>query len=84
MLRRYDGVPAAIAAACTPLGMLALGPATTACAAPTRRTHVCDGTNHHPGELTGLDLDVIGRGMCLVRLGPFAVSRNIIITGTRP
>jgi len=80
MLRRYKGMPAAFAAVGTLLGMLALGPATTAAAAPTWRTHVCHGTNHHPGELTGLNRDVIVRGICLVRLGPVAVSRNIIIT----
>lgn len=83
MLRLYKGVPVTIAAAGTLLGMLALGPATTASAAPaapTWRTHVCHGTRHHPGELTGLNLDVIVRGICLVRRGPVAVSRNIIIT----
>jgi hypothetical protein len=80
MLRRYRGVPVTIAAAGTLLGMLALAPATTAVAAPTWRTHVCHGTNRHPGELTGLNLDVIVRGICLVRNGPVAVSRNIIIT----
>lgn len=80
MLRRHKGVSATIAAAGTLLGMLALAPATTAVAAPTWRTHVCHGTNRHPGELTGLNLDVIVRGICLVRNGPVAVSRNIIIT----
>ncbi len=80
MLRRYKGVPVTIAAAGMMLGMLALGPSTTAAAAPTWRTHVCHGTSRHPGELTGLNLDVIVRGICLVRLGPVAVSRNIIIT----
>jgi hypothetical protein len=80
MLRRHKGVPAAIAAAGTLVSMLALGPATTAVAAPTWRTHVCHGTSRHPGELTGLNLDVIVRGLCLVRLGPVEVSRNIIVT----
>ena len=80
MLRRHKGVPAAIAAAGTLVSMLALGPATTAVAAPTWRTHVCHGTPRHPGELTGLNLDVIVRGVCLVRRGPVAVSRNVILT----
>ena len=80
MLRRYKGVPVTIAAAGTLLGMLAMGPAATAGVAPAWRTHVCHGTNRHPGELTGLNLDVIVRGICVVRRGPVAVSRNIIIT----
>ncbi len=80
MLRRYKGVPVTIATAGTMLGMLALAPATTAVAAPSWRTHVCHGTNRHPGELVGVNLDVIVRGVCLVRHGPVAVSRNIIIT----
>ena len=79
MLRRHKRVPVAIAAAGTLVSMLALGPATTAVAAPTWRTHVCHGTIRHPGELRGLSLDVIVRGLCLVRSGPVAISRNIII-----
>jgi hypothetical protein len=80
MLRRHKGVPVAIAAAGTLVSMLALVPATTATAAPTWRTHVCHGTPRHPGELVGVNLNVIVRGLCLVRSGPVAVSRNVIIT----
>jgi len=80
MLRRHKAVPVAIAAAGTLVSMLALGPATTAVAAPTWRTHVCHGTPRHPGELIGRNLDVIVRGLCLVQRGPVAVSRNIIVT----
>ena len=80
MLRRHKGVPAAIAAAGTLVSMLALVPATTATAAPTWRTHICHGTPRHPGELAGVNLDVIVRGLCLVRSGPVAVSGNVIIT----
>jgi hypothetical protein len=80
MLRRNKSVPAAIAAAGTLVSMLALVPASTATAAPTWRTHVCHGTPRHPGELTGVNLNVIVRGLCLVQRGPVAVSRNVIIT----
>jgi hypothetical protein len=78
MLRRYRGVSVAIAGAGLMLGIAAL-PATAA-TAPAWRTHVCHGTQRHPGELTGLNLNVIVRGICLARHGPVAVSRNIIIT----
>lgn len=61
------------------LGMAAL-PATSEAAAPAWRTHVCHGTQRHPGELTGLNLNVIVRGICLAQHGPVAVSRNIFIT----
>jgi hypothetical protein len=80
MLRRHKGVPVAIAAAGTLVSTLALGPVTTAVAAPAWRTHVCQGTPRHPGELTGQNLDVIVRGVCVVQRGPVAVSRNIIVT----
>ena len=80
MLRRYKGAPAVLAAAGTLLGMVALGPATAAVAAPTWRTHVCHGTLKNPGELIGLNLNVIVRGLCLVRRGPVAVSGNVIVT----
>src|SRR6266702_5440568 len=79
MLRRHKGVPVAIAAAGTLVSMVALGPVTSAVAAPTWRTHVCHGTSRHPGELRGRTLDVIVRGLCLVRSGPVAISRNIIM-----
>lgn len=80
MLRRHKRVSVAIAAAGTLVSMLAVVPATTATASPTWRTHVCHGTPRHPGELIGVNLDVIVRGLCLVQRGPVAVSRNVIIT----
>ncbi len=80
MLRRYKGAPAVFAAAGTLLGMLALGPVTTAAAAPAWRTHVCHGTPAHPGELVGVNLNVIVRGLCLVQRGPVAVSGSVIVT----
>ncbi len=80
MLRRHKGASAVLAAAGTLLGMLALVPATAAVAAPTWRTHVCHGTCRHPGELIGVNLNVIVRGVCLVQRGPVAVSGNVIVT----
>ena len=80
MLRRYKGAPAILAAAGTLLGMVAFGPASAAVAAPAWRTHVCHGTPRHPGELIGVNLNVIVRGLCLVRRGPVAVSGKVIVT----
>ncbi len=80
MLRRYKGAPAVLAAAGTLLGMVALGPASAAVAAPTWRNHVCHGNFRHPGELIGLNLNVTVRGLCLVQRGPVAVSGNVIVT----
>ncbi len=78
MLRRHKGVSVAIAAAGTLASMLAVGPATTAGAAPA--WHICHGNAKHPGELFGRTLDVIVHGLCLVRRGPTAVAGDIIIT----
>ncbi|HEX9066936.1 MAG TPA: hypothetical protein VF843_17630 [Streptosporangiaceae bacterium] len=80
MLRRHKKASAVLAAAGTLLGMLALGPASAAVAAPTWRTHVCHGTPRHPGELIGVNLNVIVRGLCLVQRGPVAVSGSVIVT----
>jgi hypothetical protein len=80
MLRRHKRASVGLLAAGMLVSMVAMGPITSAVAAPTWRTHVCHGTLKHPGELTGLNLDVIVRGLCLVRRGPVAVSRNVIIT----
>jgi hypothetical protein len=82
MLRRHKGVPVSIAAAGLMLGIIALPATTAAVAAPTPawRNHVCHGTHRHPGELTGLNLTVVVRGVCLARHGPVSVSRNIIVT----
>ena len=80
MLGRYKGLAALIATSGTALGLLAISPATSADAASHWKTHVCHGTNTHPGELTGLNWDVIVRGLCLLNSGPVAVAHNVIIT----
>jgi hypothetical protein len=79
MLRHRKNLAAVIAAAGTALGMLALGPVTTASAAPAW-THVCQGSLKHPGHLTSPNLDVIVRGVCFADRGPVTVARNVIIT----
>ena len=83
MLRRYKRVSFAALAAGTLISTLAVAPLTSASAsstAPTWRNHVCHGTLRHPGELIGLNRNVIVRGLCLVRRGPVAVSQNVIVT----
>ena len=80
MLRRKKSLAAAAATAVTMLGMLAVGPATSAGASTTWKTHVCHGTAKRPGVLTGLNLNVIVRGLCLVNAGPVAVAHDVIIT----
>lgn len=79
MLRRHKGLAAVVATAGTLLGLLAVGPATSAFAAPAWRTHVCHGTNQNPGVLVGLNLNVIVRGVCLVNHGPVNVAHDVIV-----
>ncbi len=80
MLGRNKSLAAAVATAVTLLGLLMVGPATSAGAATTWRTHVCHGTFRRPGILTGLNFDVIVRGLCLVNAGPVQVAHDVIVT----
>jgi len=77
MLRQHKRLAAAIAAAATVFGTLAVVPATTATAAPAWSTVVCQGTVKHPGVLIGTYWNVIVRGVCVVNRGPALVERNI-------
>lgn len=62
------------------LGLVTLGPAVAASAAPAApawSTFVCHGTFHRPGHLVGRYWNVIVRGTCVVDSGPVLVQRNI-------
>ena len=80
MLGRNKSLAAAVATAVMLLGLVMVGPATSAGAATTWRTHVCHGTFRRPGILTGLNFDVIVRGLCLVNAGPVSVEHDVIVT----
>jgi hypothetical protein len=79
MLRRHRGLAAAIATAGTLLGLLAIGPVTSADAAPTW-THVCQGTVKNPGHVPAANLNIIVRGVCFINRGPVFAARNVIVT----
>jgi hypothetical protein len=79
MLRRHRGLAAAIATAGTLLGLLAIGPVTSADAAPTW-THVCQGTIKNPGHVPAANLNIIVRGVCFINRGPVFAARNVIVT----
>jgi hypothetical protein len=79
MLRRHRGLAAAIATAGTLFGLLAIGPATSAVAAPTW-THVCQGTVSKPGHVPAANLNIVVRGVCFINRGPVFAARNVIVT----
>jgi hypothetical protein len=74
---RHKRLSAAIATAGTLVGLMSVVPATTASAATTWSTHICQGSLHRPGHLLGNYWNVVVRGVCVVDRGPVFVQRNV-------
>lgn len=80
MPRRHLGIPSLIGIGGLLFGLLAVIPATTASAAPAWHTRVCSGSAKRPGTLSGLYLNAIVHGVCVVNRGPALIQNDLIIT----
>ncbi len=80
MLRRHHSISSLIGLAGLLVSLLAIGPATAASAAPAWSTHICAGTAHRPGHLSGIHWNVVVKGVCLVNRGPAVIQHNLIIS----
>lgn len=52
----------------------------TGSASPAWHTRICSGTTKHPGTLSGLYLNAIVHGVCIVNRGPALIQDDLIVT----